>query len=263
MAYPVGSTPVGGMAVSADGALYVTLGGALPAAAFPLLAPDGSGAAPSYSFASATNMGMFYNAGNLAFVVGGQADIQITSGHVTQVRTLDFFSGDAFISRLGANSIQYSATNAAAAATSRNEINKAVASIADATPTATFTITVPNAAHSASILIRMTGSLGAGGAIGANEASASNSYVITLTRTAGVNAVAAISSAFGAAATAVAGAATVTCTAAMSTVSGAVGAVNTFTVNVTITRSGGSSTNHTCLCFAQLMNANASGITIS
>lgn len=171
---------------------------------------------------------------------------------------------DASILRAAANSLQFGGTaTAAAAATARTELNKAVTTIADAVATAVLTVTIPNAAHSASLRVRVTGSLGAGGAIGANEATANNEYIITFTRTAGVAAVAAISAAYGAAAAAVAGAATVTCTAAMSAVSGAVGATNTFTVNVTITRSGGSSTNHTCLVYAQLMNANATGVTIA
>jgi hypothetical protein len=173
------------------------------------------------------------------------------------------FSPDTGITRAAANSVQFgSGSLTVATATSRTELNKAVASISDAVATSVLTITVPNAAHSASLLVRLTCSLGAGGAIGANEATATNTYVIALTRTAGVNATAAISTAFGGAATAVAGAATVTATAAMSAVSGAVGATNTFTVNATVTRSGGSSTNHTCLVYAQEMNANATGITI-
>jgi hypothetical protein len=169
---------------------------------------------------------------------------------------------DVTIFRAGPNSLRFAPTSAATT-TSRTELNSAIASIPDAVATAALTITIPNAAHSASLLVRVTGSLGAGGAIGANEATATNTYLIALTRTAGVAAVASISAALGGAAVAVAGAATVTCTAAMSAVSGAVGATNTFTVNVTITRSGGASTNHTCLVYAQLMNANASGITIA
>ena len=147
--------------------------------------------------------------------------------------------------------------------TSNARINKAITAFTDAAAKTVFTLTIPNAAHSASYLVRVTGSLGAGGAIGANEASATNCYVVTLTRTAGVNATAAISAAFGAAATAVAGAATVTCTAALAAVSGGVGASNTIDIQATITRSGGSSDNHTCVATASLLNANATGITIA
>ena len=173
-------------------------------------------------------------------------------------------SADVGMARNGANGIVFAgATTSSGAVTSRTEINKAVTAFTDAVAKATFTITVPNAAHSAAVQVQFTASIGAGGAIGANEASATISYDIAIARTAGVNAVATISTAYGSAAAAVAGATTCTVTAAMSAVSGAVGATNTFTIDVTITRGGGSSDNHTCLCYAKLMNANASGITIA
>lgn len=160
-----------------------------------------------------------------------------------------------------ANQWRYSIGNGTENA--RTEINKAVTAFTDAVAKTVFTLTIPNAAHSASYLVRITGSIGAGGAIGANEASATNCYVVTLCRTAGVNATAAISAAFGAAATNVAGATTVTCTAAVAAVSGAVGASNTIDIQATITKAGGSSDNHTCVATASLLNANATGITIA
>jgi hypothetical protein len=163
------------------------------------------------------------------------------------------------------NSIIYNgaATAAAGSSTSRTEINKAVTAFTNAVAKTVFTLTIPNAAHSASYLVRLTGSIGAGGAIGPNEASATNCYIVTLTRTPGANATAAISAAFGAAATAVAGATTVTCTGALAAVSGGVGAVNTIDLQATITRGGGSSDNHTIVATASLLNANATGITIA
>jgi hypothetical protein len=78
-----------------------------------------------------------------------------------------------------------------------------------------------------------------------------------------VNAVAVASTAYGSATSSVAGAATCTITAAVSAISGAVGASNTFTVDVTISRGSGSSTNHTCLALVELLNANATGITVA
>lgn len=178
------------------------------------------------------------------------------SGAVTQ-------SQDTGLWRASANSILYNGSTTAATTTSRTEINKATTGITNAVATTVLTITIPNAAHSASIMLRVTGSLGAGGAIGANEATATNCYVISLTRTAGLATTAAISSAFGAAATAVAGAATVTCTAALAAVSGGNTATQTIDIQVTISRSAGSSTNHTCVSHASLLNANATGVTIA
>lgn len=158
-------------------------------------------------------------------------------------------------------SITFGGAPAAAATVTRNRI--ATTAIANNVATTVATITIPNAAHSACIRFTVVGSLGAGGAIGANEASASNSYVVTVTRTAGVNAVAEISSAFGAAASAVAGAATVTAALTLAAVSGAVGATNTVAVQVTIARSGGSSDNHTAVTTWEIVNANSSGISVA
>jgi hypothetical protein len=153
---------------------------------------------------------------------------------------------------------------AAGSATTRNCVNKAVASIADNTTTTVFTVTIPNAAHSASIRVRLVGSSGAGGAIGANESTQEAEYLINITRTAGVNAVAAIGAVIGQpAAATVAGGNAVAVSGSISAISGAVGASNTFTIQVTIARAGGSATNHTCLAFAELLNANATGVTIA
>lgn len=158
---------------------------------------------------------------------------------------------------------QAPANGTAGAATTFNRHIKAVTGIADATATDVLTITVPNAAHASSVRVTLVGSLGAGGAIGANEASGTVSYDIVITRTAGVNAVATISAAYGSGMASVAGAATITVTAAMSAVSGAVGASNSFTCKVTITKGSGSSANHTATVLAQVINANATGCTLS
>ena len=148
------------------------------------------------------------------------------------------------------------------AVTTSWKIAKNVTAISNAVATNVLTITVPNSAHSATMRVTLNASLGAGGAVGANEASACISYDVSFTRTAGVNAVGTVSTAYGSAASAVAGATTCTVTGALSAVSGAVGATNTFTFQVTISRGTGSSTNHTCFLTAEILNANASGITI-
>ena len=173
-------------------------------------------------------------------------------------------SPDTTIGRAGANAIIYSGGSVVAgAATSTTEIRKAVTAIADNVATATLTVTIPNGAHSGVVYVTLIGSLGAGGTIGANEATGSNTYLIPVTRTTGVNAVAGISAALGTASSSVAGGATITVTGALSAISGAVGVANTFTINITVARGTGTSTNHTALCYARVQNANASGITIS
>lgn len=169
------------------------------------------------------------------------------------------------MSPAGVNSLVFGGgAGGSGGATTRTEINKAITGIADNTATAVFTVTIPNAAHSASIRVKLHGSLGAGGAIGANESSQDATYNVDITRTAGVNAVATIS-AVGAqpAAASVAGAANAAVSGELSAISGAVGAANTFTINVKIAKSGGSSANHTCVAHAELLNANATGVTIA
>jgi hypothetical protein len=148
-------------------------------------------------------------------------------------------------------------------ATTATRGTKAVTAIPNNTATTVLTITVPNTAQRAVVRVTAQGALGAGGAIGAGEATASNSYDIGIVRTAGVNAVANISSAYGATACAVAGAATCTAALTVAAVSGAVGATNTFSVQITVVRSGGSSDNHTATLEYTVLNTGASGITVA
>lgn len=152
---------------------------------------------------------------------------------------------------------------AAGAAASDSTIVKAVSGIPDNTATTVLTVTVPNSAQGAVVQLTLVGSQGAGGDIGAYEASAVNSYNIVIARTAGVNAVAEISSAFGADAATVAGGDAVTAAVTLGAVAGAVGAVNTVPVQVTIVKAGGASDNHTALLKASVLNAVASGVTIA
>lgn len=150
---------------------------------------------------------------------------------------------------------------AAAVETSKT---KAVTAFTDTTAKDVFTVTVPNAAHAAMIEVDLLGVLGAGGAIGAGEGSRVSKYQVTLARTAGVNVVATLSSAIGGAESHVAGAASVTSVVAtLSAISGAVGASNTFTIKVAITKSGGASDNHTLVASARVLNQNATGVTIA
>lgn len=142
-------------------------------------------------------------------------------------------------------------------------VSKLKTAIADATATTVFTVTVPNQACAAGIFIEVLGSLGAGGAIGAFEVNSSSSYVMSVSRTAGVSAVIATSSQLGVASAAVAGATTLTATVAASAVTGAVGVLETFTIQVTLTKGGGASAAHQCILEATVINATAAGITIA
>ena len=163
----------------------------------------------------------------------------------------------------GLHSLAASTESTIAVALTANKKVKSVTAITDAAATDTITVTVPNAAHSAMLKLTLKGSLGAGGAIGANEATGTISYDVAIARTAGVATVATFSAAYGSATSAVAGAATITITAAASAMTGAVGATQTFTVQVTITKGSGASDNHTCQVLAEIINANATGVTLA
>ncbi len=169
------------------------------------------------------------------FGASSGGSVQVSNGGVFRLSS-DGNPGDVVFARAAANSVVFGTTSAAAgSATSRTEMNKAVAAIANNTATTVFTVTIPNAAHSGSILVKLVGALGAGGAIGAKESTQSATYNIDITRTAGVNAVATIGAVIGQpAAASVAGAANAAVTATLGAVAGAVGVANTFTIQVTI-----------------------------
>lgn len=228
---------------------------------------SGTAAAPTLAIGSATD-GIYNGGSQITITLAGVDKFGFGNGWVRVGSASGGLAAgsivggeDNYILRAASNSWKFSA--AAATTTSRTEINKAVASIADNTATATFTVTVPNAAHSAMLKVTLVGSLGAGGAVGANEATGTISYDFSIARTAGVDTVVTASTAYGSATSAVAGAATITVSAAASAMTGASSATQTFTINVTIARGSGSSANHTCLCYGRLLNANATGVTIA
>ncbi len=231
------------------------------------LSPNGSGKTQF------TGGGYAYASGNILFFGASATDVlQIRTtcvnpnGDDSKICGLSAARWQQFL--VGSNGVVIGGTGAPSiipgTVTSASIFTKPVTAIANAVATAVVTVTIPNGAHAGTLRVNLLGSLGAGGAVGANEASASIGYDVTFSRTTGVNAVAAIATAYGSSGSAaVAGAATCTITAAVSAVSGAVGAANTFTLNVTISRGSGSSTNHTCFVFGELLNSNATGITVA
>lgn len=143
-------------------------------------------------------------------------------------------------------------------------VSKTITGIADATATTVLTVTVPNSAHAAMIDVDVIGILGAGGAVGADEAARVVKYQLTVVRTAGVAAVVAVSSAIGGAAANVAGATTVASVVVTATaMTGANSATQTFNIQVNITKTGGASTNHVALISASVLNHNVSGVTMA
>lgn len=277
MAVPATAVKVAGLAATPDGALYVqslgvavgdTITGGVADGA--MLFQSGTGAS---AVVAASADAIFNDTTNVLTIAGG---VTVTSGSLVASNLLlsntnagDIFLGtssDASIGRGGiANSIIFAGTgNSEGIAASRTEVNKPVTAFTDNAAKAVLTFTVPNSAQSASFLVTVVGTLGAGGAIGANESTRSATYRVDITRTAGVNAVATISSVYTqAAAATVAGGADITTVAALSAISGAVGATNTFTVDATLTKASGASDNHTALVNLTLLNANSSGITVA
>jgi hypothetical protein len=139
---------------------------------------------------------------------------------------------------------------------------KRISAIADAVATTVLTITCPNVLASAMVRVTIVGIAGAGGAIGAGEDVTTVSYDIAVTRTPGVAVGATISSAYGSAAAVVVGAGTMTCVAALTLTGEGVTLTNTVTVKATIDQSS-TSTNHTAIVYAQVINNLAGGITIA
>lgn len=161
---------------------------------------------------------------------------------------------------LGAVVMNYA--GAAAAASTASTLIKVVTGIADNVATNVLTITVPNAAHAALIQVTIVGQAGASGAIGAFEDVTAVTYNIAVCRTAGVAMGATVSTAFGSAAAVVVGAGTMTTVGAITLNGEGVGVTNTGSFKATIDQSS-TSTLHRCLVFATIINANATGITIS
>lgn len=148
-------------------------------------------------------------------------------------------------------------------ANTQMQLSKLTTGIADATGTAIFTVTVPNGPQAAMIELSVLASLGAGGAVGAFEASAVAFGMIAVARTAGLATVATAVALSNTGSAAVAGATTITLAYAVSAVAGGNGATQTFTINVTITKGAGSSANHQALAVAAITNAVGGGVTIA
>lgn len=140
---------------------------------------------------------------------------------------------------------------------------KRVTAVADNTATTVFTVTVPNAAHSATIPIIINAALGAGGAVGADECTATAYGQVVLTRTAGVATVATATTLADTGSACVAGATTETLAYSVTSMTGANSATQTFQIQVTVAHGGGSSTNHLVAVQADVLNLNGSGVTIS
>jgi hypothetical protein len=146
-----------------------------------------------------------------------------------------------------------------AAATSLHRVLFKKTGIADNTATDILTVTVPNANHAASIRLRFLASLGSTDAF---ESSRVAEGMVVLARTTGANVVAAVATLELAQIATVASGATLTLAYGVSSITGAVGAVNTFTVTITLNDSGGTGSNQ-LVVLAELINSEGTGVTVA
>lgn len=187
-----------------------------------------------------------------------------TAGTVVASKTVAVDAQRAVDTVRATTTLNVGGTGVPGAAAVQTEITKQVTGLADTVATAVLTVTVPNAQHAAVIDVDVVGILGAGGAIGAGEATRNSRYQVVLARTAGVNVVATASAAVGGAAATVAGGGAITSVVVtLSGITGGVGASNTFDILVAITRSGAGATNHVALVAARIVNQNATGVTMA
>lgn len=142
------------------------------------------------------------------------------------------------------------------AAGSITPVSKLLTAMADNTPVNLCLVTIPNAIMGAAIGFTVLGTLGDG------DSSESSYWTAAFSRIAGANAKIAISAKGNNAATAGA-TANAAVTLSNTAVSGAVGAVNTFQMQIKVARSAGTSTNHVVVADIMLLNGFASGITVA
>lgn len=132
--------------------------------------------------------------------------------------------------------------------------------IANNTATDVITVTVPNGNHNSALFLDIMAHLGTG--TDASESTRVATGVITIARTTGAATVAVASTLAQAAIATVAGGGTLTLAYGVSAMTGAVGATQTFTVQVTLVVTG-TITDHVAMVFARSLNSAASGITMA
>lgn len=147
---------------------------------------------------------------------------------------------------------------ASAAVTTLHRLLNRKTPVTDNTATDLFTVTIPNGDHAACVRVLALATL-----IGADNRESSRvvEYMVILTRVTGTAAVAAISAAVGAQIATLGGGATLTLTLGVSAISGAAGATNTFTIQVTTV--GSVAQNSRVTAIAELLNMEATGVTIA
>lgn len=113
MALPAGTTVVNGFALTPDGALYVTSTGGTVSS--PLLAPDGSAGAPSYSWAGDATEGFYRSGSSIGVAIGGAltAAFSANTFNVNGASGVVSINNDVVIARDAANTFALKNGNSA------------------------------------------------------------------------------------------------------------------------------------------------------
>lgn len=191
-------------------------------------------------------------------LTSGRVPIVTTDGALTDDADLTFATDTLTVAKTVTSTSQ-TLGGAAAAATTAYSLTKKITGIADNTATTVFTLTIPNGRHAATARLLF---LSSNGSTDAFESSRTASGSVVIARTTGLNAVVAASAIAHEQIATVAGGATHTLAYSVSAVSGAVGATNTCDIQVTVDDSGNLGSNQV-VCFVQLLNSEASGVTIA
>lgn len=205
--------------------------------------------------------GLYRSGGTTILDLNGSEDLRILAQGYTFRDNSDNTIGQLSVAGnwfYNGYALQGGGVSTTGAATQYQRILVKKTSIADNTATDVITVTVPNANQSAAIKVWL---ISANGSTDAFESTRTAEGAIAIARTSGANAVAAAATLAVTGIATVAAGATHTLAYGVSAISGAVGATNTFTIQVTIDDSGNVGGNQV-MVVAELMNSQSSGVTM-
>lgn len=184
----------------------------------------------------------------------------VTAGTVTASKAVVVDSNKDLteVRKLGVDQVDLGATQGAAGSCSFFVNRKT--GIADNTATDVFTVTVPNGEHNAGIFLDIVAHLGAGTDL--SESTRVATGVVAIARKTGDATVAVASTLAQTQIATTSGGGTLTLAYGVSAMTGAAGATQTFTIQLTLVVTG-TITNHTAVVSGRLVNSAASGITIA
>ena len=236
--------------------ITVTDNGANSTVAIGTVQSIATGSSPTFAALSVTSI-------TASSLTSGRVPVTSTAGLLIDDADLTFATDTLTATKIATTSLQSSGDikigGAAGAATTLRTITKKVTGIADNTATSIFTLSIPNGNHAATVRLLF---LSSNGSTDAFESSRTASGSVVIARTTGVNAVSAVSTIDATAIATISAGATHTLAYDLGAVGGAVGAVNTVDIRVTIDDSGNLGGSQVVV-LAELLNSESTGITIS